>query len=161
MKQYDMATGSNTTAVKSSAEVLFSASAAAPSPTPTSPVIAQTQAPTEPSEVFSNEKNGADAVKVLLSTVASAEERKQTEKEEAKVGLENELAQKLRSSLNSDTAIKFNVDFHGKGKGAGYISSFNFQIVDRETGRVVRQFPPEEMVKIRQVDAGLFVDSSA
>lgn len=147
-----MATEVSEIAVNSSPEVLSGGTA----PTQT----ASTPAQDSTTQKSSAAQEASDAVKVLLNRVAE-EKKVQEERGERVDGPSEELAEQLRKSLNSDTALKFHIELHGGGKGPGYISSFNFQIVDKETGKVVRQFPPEEMVKIHQVDPGLFVDSSA
>lgn len=98
-----------------------------------------------------------DAVSVSLS---NAPEEKKTPEDEITIARAEKLAEQLRQSLNSSTQIKFDVKLYdGAQKSGGFVSAFNFQVVDRETGRIVRQFPPKEIIAVTQKTSGVFVDA--
>lgn len=84
-----------------------------------------------------------DAVKVVLSGVqasitAKAQESKLTVSE----------AEQLRKVLETEvnrTAVKFDVSVE-----QGSASSLRFVVVEQETGKVIREYPPEEVLAIKQ-----------
>ena len=106
--------------------------------------------------------NSEDAVQIDLANRAPKVE--ESDLERIKVEAER-LADTLQTSLNSDTEVKFEVKLYEKGqKSGGYMSSFRFKIVDKETGKVVRQYPPEAIMRSDlQANApkGTLVETSA
>lgn len=63
-------------------------------------------------------------------------------------------AKELEALLNrpSDTEIKFNVKListNGSEEQAS-VTDFKFQVVEKGTGKVVRQFPPEDMNGVKE-----------
>ena len=77
----------------------------------------------------------------------------------------SEFAKEIEQALNdsaNNTVVKFNVSLVEEASQ----NSFKFQIVDKSTGKVVRQFPPEDILNIRDrikatpPQGGILVDSS-
>jgi len=73
-------------------------------------------------------------------------------------------AQQLARTLNAiaGTELQFDVRVSDDEKGSS--QGFRFQVVDKDTGKIVRSFPPEELGKISKraqlnPPAGLLVDS--
>jgi flagellar protein FlaG len=56
-------------------------------------------------------------------------------------GFTDEVVRQLQSMLGENTSLNFQVD--GKGKTI-------IKVMDRQTGKVIRQIPSESMVKIQQ-----------
>jgi len=77
-------------------------------------------------------------------------------------------AKDLEQLLNkpAETEIKFNVSLVGTGEKSS-VTDFKFQVVDKETGKIIRQFPPEDIngVKARAkaipTIPGIFIHSVA
>ncbi len=96
-------------------------------------------------------------------------EAKTAPKAEAKP-LKREQAEKVASEVeaalnrNNQTVVQFNVSLVA---GDGEENSFKFQVVDRKTGKVIRQFPPEDILNVQErlsadpPKPGVFVDSQA
>lgn len=85
--------------------------------------------------------------------------------EEAKVA-----AAEIEQALNDNsqqTVVKFSVSLVEDNEEHKSLNGFKFQVVDRETGKVVRQFPPEdimnmkERVKANPPTPGVLIDSQA
>lgn len=80
-------------------------------------------------------------------------------------------AKELEKLLNNpaDTEIKFNVKLvtAGGGEEGGHVTDFRFQVIDKDTGKVVRQFPPEDINGVKQrakaipAMSGVLIDSIA
>lgn len=82
-----------------------------------------------------NKQSGvlADEQFNVVNEAFSAESRKKAD----------EMAKRFENLINQarGTEIKFHVDKEVEG------GSFNFAVVDSETGEIIRKFPPEEVVK--------------
>lgn len=105
---------------------------------------------------------GADAVRVDISAsfvrqaVAKAKEGEDKPKRTSadasdelkarELGLE-EVRERYESSINS-TEVRFDVSIRNSGK-----SSLFFQVVEKESGKVIRQFPPEELIELAEQQA--------
>ncbi len=69
--------------------------------------------------------------------------------------------ERFESSINS-TEVRFDVSIKDSGK-----SSLFFQVVEKESGKVIRQFPPEELIELAEQQAekaenvGHFIRASA
>ncbi len=80
-------------------------------------------------------------------------------------------AEELEALLNkpADTEIKFNVKLvtAGGSEESGKVTDFKFQVVEKGTGKVVRQFPPEDINGVKErakavpAAPGIFIDSIA
>lgn len=77
----------------------------------------------------------------------------------------SEFAKEIEQALNdsaNNTVVKFNVSLVEEASQ----NSFKFQIVDKSTGKVVRQFPPEDILNIRDrikatpPQGGVLIDSA-
>ncbi|HQH28313.1 MAG TPA: flagellar protein FlaG [Oligoflexia bacterium] len=71
------------------------------------------------------------------------------------------LAERLERMMNDihGTQVKFRVERIAKGEG-----SLSFAVVDRESGEIIREFPPEQVKTVLdgiQSGYGLLVDESA
>lgn len=110
-----------------------------------------------------------DAVRVQVGQVASVvatSDARPVQKGEKKVELSEEEARDIAKSLEKylnevhGTKVKFNVSLaHDEA------NAFSFQVVEKKTGRVVRQFPPEDVMGVAQgvgvsVGQGVLVDDS-
>lgn len=84
-------------------------------------------------------RGGAKA-KPTEATSDSANSKSEISAEKAE-----EIRSKLEGAINS-THIRFDVSIEEDGK-----SSLFFQVVDKDSGRVIRQFPPEELVDLGEV----------
>lgn len=110
--------------------------------------------------------NVSDAVKLTLASEEKPEPAAETKdkKETSTQGLTRDDAEKLANDLEQvlnspeDTVIRFRVSLENRSSG------FRFQVVERETGRVVRQFPPEDILglkeRARAQRSGILVDQS-
>lgn len=80
-------------------------------------------------------------------------------------------AKELEALLNkpADTEIKFNVKLISTSDSGekSRVTDFKFQVVEKDTGKVVRQFPPEdingmkERAKTTPATPGIFINSVA
>jgi uncharacterized FlaG/YvyC family protein len=101
--------------------------------------------------------------------VARATEKLREKPQQSEMSYEDarQVAQDLENFLNSsrETVVKFEVSLIGEQSSGG--NPFQFQVVDRETGEIVRQFPPGDLFGMaHDLDAqddlaGLVVDKSA
>lgn len=83
----------------------------------------------------------------------SAEEERRLSKEEA-----DQLAERLKSAI-SQTTVSFDVSVDGTSEGG-----LRFRVVDKETGKVVREFMPKHVVDVLHKAAdglGLVLDDQA
>lgn len=126
---------------------------------PETPQQGQVESP--PSSPAQKDPESSDAVQVSIPEQANEQDPAISASETRKTAVK--LAEQLQHSLNSQTTLKFEVRLHEKesGDGPGALSAFRFQVVDKDTGRIVRQFPPSEMLKITQNPQGILIDSDA
>jgi uncharacterized FlaG/YvyC family protein len=99
----------------------------------------------------------AAAAAVAVESAAKAPEISRAKASE----FAKEIEQALNDSANN-TVVKFNVSLVEEASQ----NSFKFQIVDKSTGKVVRQFPPEDILNIRDrikatpPQGGVLIDSA-
>jgi uncharacterized FlaG/YvyC family protein len=153
-----MESGGAVTVVSSKAETKSSVSS--PGAISSKPVRSDSANFPQPAPVAS------DAVAVELSSnEIGSRENTTSEKADPKssgIPLQEakELATRFESAVNS-TQVKFKVSLEERGNNV-----INFQVIDRETGQVIRQFPAEELKEKEQKLAqagdgsGLLFDSA-
>lgn len=90
----------------------------------------------------SSKTTSEDAVKVVLSGV---QEPAATKPQENKIaaGEAEQLRKVLETEVNR-TAVKFNVSVEQSS------SSLRFVVVEQETGKIIREYPPEEVLAIKK-----------
>lgn len=107
----------------------------------------------------SNEVLTAEQVEADVQASKDAREKTKLSREDAE-----KLAEDLERQINTptDTVIRFRVAAPADSADK---SNFRFQVVDRDTGKVLRQFPPEDISgikeRIRDKGLGVLVDSAA
>jgi len=96
----------------------------------------------------------AEPVKAAVETITNEVKAKEPKKEGPKgppITKEDAqiVAAEIEQALNDSksTVIKFNVSLVEDAKAGS--SAFKFQVVERETGRVVRQFPQEDILAVK------------
>ena len=109
----------------------------------------------------SSERSSSESTSTSQSD--SSDKSSKLSKEEAE-----KAAKDLEKALNrpADTEIKFNVKLISAGEEGG-VTDFKFQVVEKGTGKVVRQFPPEDINGIKErarttpAIPGIFINSIA
>lgn len=97
----------------------------------------------------------SDAVKIDVSTeeLRTAEQQSEPTPRKAREDIEEQAAQ-LERTLNSKV-VRFRVAVK-----EGEKAEMHFQVVDRETGKIVREFPPEKAHDFDDI-AGMMLDKLA
>jgi uncharacterized FlaG/YvyC family protein len=116
----------------------------------------------------------AEEKKVETKTAPVPSDKKETNPQSIKLTKEEakEAAADLEKALNKvgNTEIQFNVSLvvaGGADESKSKVTDFKFQVVEKKTGKIIRQFPPDDINGIKQraqqnsPKAGLFLNSVA
>ena len=106
---------------------------------------------------------------VVSQAVAKAEEEDRSEQAPTEPSKDSKvrdidleaIRERFESSINS-TEVRFDVSIKDSGK-----TSMFFQVVEKKSGKVIRQFPPEELIELAEQQAeaaqnvGRLIEASA